>query len=118
MQVEVFLKKYNDTFKILKYFENSINELSPETIELFLIKNQTLLYLYNINSYYDILNFNKIFDNEFFKNTTINSLNLIKKDYIFSTTQLEQELKYSYFCISKFIKAFNEDDDTSLIKFD
>ena len=116
LQVEVFLKKYNDTFKILKYFENSINELSPETIELFLIKNQTLLYLYNINSYYDILNFNKIFDNEFFK-ITINSLNLIKKDYIFSTTQLEQELKYSYLCISKFIIAFNNDPKTNLIDF-
>ena len=117
LQIEPFIKKYVDTFKILNYFENSINELSPETIELFLIKNQTLLYLYNINSYYDILNFNKIFDNEFFK-ITINSLNLIKKDYIFSTTQLEQELKYSYFCISKFITAFNDDPDSSLIDFD
>ena len=117
LQIETFLKKYNDTFRILNYFENSINELSPETKELFLIKNQTLLYLYNINSYYDILNFNKIFDNEFF-HETINSLDLIKKDYIFSTTQLEQELKYSYFCISKFITAFNNDPDTSLIDFD
>ena len=111
LQIETFIKKYVDTFRILNYFENSINELSPETKELFLIKNQTLLYLYNINSYYDILNFNKIFDNEFF-NETINSLNLIKKDYIFSTTQLEQELEYSYFCISKFINAFNEDPES------
>jgi len=117
LQIEVFIKKYNDTFRILNYFENSINELKPETKELFLFKNQTLLYLYNINSYYDILNFNKIFDNEFF-HETINSLNLIKKDYIFSTTQLEQNLKYSYFCISKFIKKFNDDPDTSLIDFD
>jgi hypothetical protein len=117
LQIEAFIKKYNDTFRILNYFENSILELSPETKELFLIKNQTLLYLYNINSYYDILNFNKIFDNEFF-NITINSLNLIKKDYIFSTTQLETELKYSYFCISKFISAFNNDPDISLIDFD
>ena len=117
LQIESFIKKYVDTFRILNYFENSINELSPETKELFLIKNQTLLYLYNINSYYDILNFNKIFDNEYF-NITINSLNLIKKDYIFSTTQLEQELKYSYFCISKFITAFNNNPDTLLIGFD
>lgn len=117
LQIETFLKKYNDTFRILNYFENSINELKPETKELFLFKNQTLLYLYNINSYYDILNFNKIFDNESF-NTTINSLNLIKKDYIFSTTLLEQKLKYSYFCISKFISKFNDDPNTSLIDFD
>jgi hypothetical protein len=117
LQIEPFIKKYVDTFKILNYFENSINELKPETKELFLIKNQTLLYLYNINSYYDILNFNKIFDNEYF-NETINSLNLIKKDYIFSTTQLEQELQYSYFCIRKFITAFNDDSTTSLIDFD
>jgi len=116
LQVEVFLKKYVDTFRILKYFEDSIYELSPETKELFLIKNQTLLYLYNINSYYDILNFNKIFDNEFF-DITINSLNLIKKDYIFSTTQLETNLLYSYFCISKFITAFN-DGPYSEIDFD
>ena len=117
LQIEPFLKKYVDTFRILNYFENSINELKPETKELFLIKNKTLLYLYNINSYYDILNFNKIFDNEKFK-ITINSLNLIKKDYIFSTTPLEQELEYSYFCIRKFITAFNDDPNLALIDFD
>ena len=116
LQIEVFLKKYVDTFKILKYFEDNINKLAPESKELFLIKNQTLLYLYNINSYFEIINFNKIFDNEYF-HITINSLNLIKKDYIFSTTQLETNLLYSYFCISKFITAFN-DDPYSIIDFD
>jgi hypothetical protein len=103
-----FLNKYNNSFNILETFENSILNLQPENELLFLIKNQALIYLYNINLLFEIINFNEIFDNVKF-NIDINSLKLIKKNYIFSTTELETNLKYSYFCIRTFIESLNED---------
>ncbi len=106
--IKTFLEKYNNSFIILETFENSIFSLQPENDYLFLIKNQTLLYLYNINSLDEIIKFNKIFDNQYFK-VPIYKLKLIKKNYIFSTTILVTNLKYSYFSIRPFIISLNQD---------
>jgi len=108
VNIKTFLEKYNNSFIILETFENSIFTLQPENDYLFLIKNQTLLYLYNINSLDEIINFNEIFDNQYFK-VPIYKLKLIKKNYIFSTTILVTNLKYTYFSIRTFIKSLNKD---------